>query len=319
MCTAISYCGKRHYFGRNLDLEYHYAEQVVVTPRNYPFIFCDGTSLHQHAAMIGMATVMDGYPLYYEATNEWGLSMAGLNFPGNAVYRTMQSELHNVAPYELITWLLCRCKTVAEAEVLLRKVNVCNIAFSEKLPPSPLHWLIADKDRSIVAEPRLDGLRIYENPVGVLTNNPAFPYHMQNLANYQNLTPGQAQNGFCPEGVTQYSNGMGAIGLPGDWSSGSRFVRGSFVKQYSVSQGDEISQFFHILSSVSMPAGSVLVKGKPEITRYTCCCDTGSGIYYYTTYNNPRITAVKMRSCPLDSGNLIAFDLRDAPDIRFEN
>lgn len=319
MCTAINYSGKHHLFGRNLDLEYHYAEQVIVTPRKYPFTFCDGSSLRSHASMIGMATVMDGYPLYYEASNEWGLSMAGLNFPGNACYRPRQSEGHNVASYELIPWLLCRCKSVAEAEALLRQVNVCNIAFSETLPPSPLHWLIADRHKAIVVEPRRDGLRIYDNPVGILTNNPPFPYHVQHLANYQNLTPEQPQNGFCPVGVRQYSNGMGAIGLPGDWSSGSRFVRAAFVKQHSMSEGDEISQFFHLLSAVSMPAGSVLVERKPEITRYTCCCDTESGIYYYTTYNNPRITAVKLRCCHLDDSNLIPFDLQDAPDIRFEN
>ena len=319
MCTAINYKTTRHFFGRNLDLEYHYAEQVVVTPRNYPFSFSDANSLKHHGAMIGMATVMDGYPLYYEATNEWGLSMAGLNFPGNAVFGRKQSEFHNVAPYELIPWVLSRCKTVTEAEIQLRKVNICNIAFSEKLPPSPLHWLIADGERSMVAEPRRDGLRLYENPLGILTNNPPFPYHMTNLANYQNLTAGLVQNSFCSCHVRQYSNGMGAIGLPGDWSSGSRFVRAAFVKQHSVSQGDEISQFFHILSAVSMPAGSVLVNGKPEITQYSCCCDTERGIYYYRTYNNSRISAVKMRSCSLDSSTLIRFDLRNNPDIHFEN
>ena len=112
---------------------------------------------------------------------------------------------------------------------------------------------------------------------------------------------------------------MGAIGLPGDWSSGSRFVRAAFVKQHSMSEGDEISQFFHLLSAVSIPTGSVLVEGKPEITRYTCCCDTESGVYYYTTYNNPRITAVKLRCCHLDDSDLIPFELQDAPDIRFKN
>ena len=82
MCTAISYQGKSsHYFGRNLDLSYSYQEQVVITPRNFPFSFRNGTQLQHHFAMIGMATVSDGYPLYYEATNEHGLSMAGLNFP----------------------------------------------------------------------------------------------------------------------------------------------------------------------------------------------------------------------------------------------
>lgn len=316
MCTAISYIGKRHYFGRNLDLEYHYTEQVLVTPRKFPFDFRNGTLLPQHFAMIGMATVIDGYPLYYEATNECGLSMAGLNFPGNAVYHPENKDSDNVAPFELIPWLLGQCKSVTEAEKLLQRTSIWMEAFHPKLPPSPLHWLISDCSRSIVLESMADGMHIYDNPLGVLTNNPPFPYHMLHLSDFSRLTPGDID---LPEGLTRYSNGMGAIGLPGDFSSASRFVRCAFVKEHSMAQDDDISEFFHLLASVSMPSGSVLVQGKPEITRYSSCCDTAAGIYYYRTYNNLRITAVRMHSCPLDSCRLFAFDLRETNDIYFEN
>ena len=96
MCTAISYRTKEHYFGRNLDLEYSYEESVVVTPRHYSFEFRKERQFPKHHAMIGMAYVVDDYPLYYDATNEKGLSMASLSFPGNAVYRSEQNDKYNV-------------------------------------------------------------------------------------------------------------------------------------------------------------------------------------------------------------------------------
>ena len=102
MCTAISYKNGDAYFGRNLDLERGYGEQVVITPRQYRFTMRHGAPIIHHYAMIGMAAVADGYPLYYDATNEMGLSMAGLNFPGNAVYHSYDPCKDNIAPFECI-------------------------------------------------------------------------------------------------------------------------------------------------------------------------------------------------------------------------
>ena len=102
MCTAITYKTKDHYFGRNLDLEYSYKETVTVTPRNYVFDFRKMGKLESHFAMVGMAYIADGYPLYYDATNEKGLSAAGLNFPENADYKAYCDGKENVAPFELI-------------------------------------------------------------------------------------------------------------------------------------------------------------------------------------------------------------------------
>ena len=106
MCTAITYSTKDHYFGRNLDLEHSYRTTVTITPRNYPLHFRRLADQEQHFAIIGMALVEGNYPLYFDATNEHGLSMAGLNFPGNAVYHPEKNDAYNVTPYELIPWIL---------------------------------------------------------------------------------------------------------------------------------------------------------------------------------------------------------------------
>ena len=255
MCTAATYCTKDHYFGRTLDYEVSYGESVVITPRNFPFVFRHTAPMEHHYAIIGMATVAGDYPLYYEATNEKGLSMAGLNFPGNADYKPLAAGKENVATFELIPWLLGQCATVAEAKVHLAEINLANTPFSEMFPVSPLHWILADRNEAITIESVKSGLQIYENPVGILTNNPPFDYQMTNLSNYLHLSTEQPENHFAPElGLAPYSRGMGMLGMPGDLSSASRFVRAAFTKLHSISgdtESESISQFFHILGAVA--------------------------------------------------------------------
>ena len=322
MCTALSMAAKHHFFGRNLDLEYGYQETVTVTARNFPFSFRKAAPLPHHYAMIGMATVAQGYPLYYEATNECGLSMAGLNFPKSAVYLPEQAGCDNIAPFEFIPWILGRCADTEQALSSLQRLNLINIPFSQELPLSPLHWIISDKHRCLVVEPMAQGLRIYENPLGVLTNEPPFDFHLHNLNRYLNLTSEPATDRSGME-LTAFSNGMGALGLPGDFSSTSRFVKAAFVKHNSVCPDDTescINQFFHLLSSVAMPRGSVhMGDRKYEITRYSSCCDADTGIYYYTTYENSRISAVDMHLEDLHSDQVRCYRLMDCPQIYLQN
>jgi choloylglycine hydrolase len=323
MCTAISYLSGSHYFGRNLDLEYNYQEAVTITPRNFPFIYRKVSKMSQHYAMIGIATVSNDYPLYYDATNEYGLSMAGLNFPGNAVYHEYAPDKDNITPFEFIPWILCQCKTVAQARDLISRLNLVNIPFSEEFPLSPLHWMISDKDESVVIESTAKGISIFDNPVGVLTNNPPFDFHMYHLSNYLSLTHEEPVNRFSNKiDLTPYSRGMGALGLPGDLSSSSRFIRAAFTKLNSVSDGTlsgDISQFFHILGSVAQQQGCVKVNDKFEKTIYSSCCDTEHGIYYYTTYENSQITAVNMLHEDLDSSKLKSYPLITQQQIRYQN
>ncbi|MDD6244779.1 MAG: choloylglycine hydrolase [bacterium] len=324
MCTAATYKTKDFYFGRTLDYEYSYKEEVTITPRNYEFKFRNVNNLTSHYAIIGMAFISDNYPLYYDAVNEKGLAIAGLNFVGNAYYNERQLNKENIAQFELIPYLLGSCSSVKEVKKLLEKINITNEPFSEELPLAQLHWIISDKEDCITLESVKEGLKIYDNPVGVLTNNPTFDKQLFNLNNYSGLSPKNKENTFNNKlNFDTYSRGLGALGLPGDLSSMSRFVRVAFVKMNSLSEENEIasvSQFFHILNSVDQQRGCCdLGNNKFEITIYTSCCNTDKGIYYYTTYNNHQITAVDMHKEDLNSSTLIHYPLITREQIRFQN
>ena len=315
MCTAITFKTKDFYFGRNLDVERSYNERVVVTPRKFPIKMRCVESLKTHYAMIGMATVIDDFPLYFEATNEKGLSIASLNFPENADYKALDERLNNITPFEFIPYILGKCKNIYEAQDELTKINLVNINFSKNLPLSPLHFIISDKTKSLTVESVKDGLKIYENPVGVLTNNPTFDFHLMNLNNYMTLSEAVAENKFSKNiEFNNYSLGVGALGLPGDFSSASRFVKATFVKYKSKSGSSEkesVNQFFHILDSVSMPKGCVLVRdGEYEYTRYSCCCNADKGIYYFKTYDEFNIEQVKLNSYNLNSSTLFEKNIK---------
>lgn len=324
MCTAATYQTKDFYFGRTLDYLFSYGEEVVVTPRPYPFSFRYLPEMTQHFAMIGMACVMDQYPLYYDAVNEKGLCIAGLNFPNNAYYQKAVSGKSNLAQFELIPWLLGQCSSVREVRMLLEDIVLTDDSFSRQLPPSPLHWIIADEHEAITVESVSEGLKIYENPVGILTNNPPFDQQIFLLNNYMNLSPKQPRNRFSEKlPLSTYCLGMGGLGLPGDLSSASRFVRASFTKMNSVSGDSEeesVSQFFHILGSVDQQRGcSEDENGKYEITLYTSCCNASKGVYYYTTYNNHQITAVDMHKEALEQGELVRYPVVDEQRIFYRN
>ena len=320
MCTAISFHAGSHCFGRTLDLEHDCIGTIAITPRNYPLPFRRLPVQKSHLAMIGMAAVAQEYPLYYDAMNELGLCAAGLLFTGNAHYLPEAEGKNNVAPFELIPFLLSQCATAAQARALLSQVNLAAIPFSDELALSPMHWMISDGRESIVIEPTQHGLAIWDNPVHVLTNNPAFDDQLTNLTQYMQLSPAAPQNTLFPGAdLEPFSRGMGAIGLPGDWSSQSRFVRAAYVRatsQCSPSPNEEISQFFHMLSAVHHVRGSVIVDGKPEITQYTSCMHAESGVYYYTTYDRSIITGVDLRLENLDAAQLIDYPvLRSAPPV----
>ena len=324
MCTAVTYKTKDFYFGRNLDYEFSYGDEVTITPRNFRLSFKEEGKINSHYAIIGMAYVTENYPLYYDAINEKGLGIAGLNFVGNAVYHEKEDGKYNITPYEFIPWILGQCSNVREAKQLIKNMNFLNKPFSDKLPLSQLHWIIADSDEAITVEPVEEGIKVYGNPVGVLTNNPPFDKQMFNLNNYMYLSNESHENTFAPQlNLESYSRGMGAIGLPGDLSSQSRFVRASFVKMNSISGNSElesVGQFFHILNSVEQQRGCChLGDGKYEITIYSSCCNATKGIYYYTTYNNHQITAIDMNKENLNSEIIVRYPIIEEEKIKYQN
>ena len=324
MCTAATYKTKDFYFGRNLDYDFSYGDEVTITPRNFELKFREEKSIKNHYAMIGMAHVAEDCPLYYDAVNEKGLGMAGLNFVDNAVYRKSADDKNNITHFEFITWILSQCATVREAKNLVERINILNTPFNDELPLAQLHWIISDRDASVTVESVEAGIRIYENPVGILTNNPPFDMQMFALNNYMNVSAKPPENKFSKVlNLKEYSRGMGALGLPGDLSSQSRFVRAAFVKMNSVSGDSEqesVSQLFHILHSVDQQRGCCdLGNGQYEITIYTSCCNADKGIYYYTAYNNHQITAVDIHKENLNGDKLIRYPLIKEEQINMQN
>lgn len=321
MCTSILLNGKNPIFGRNMDLYYQIELSVVIMPRNHEIKFRSAGDMKSHYAMIGMGMVKDDYPLFYEAVNEYGLGCAGLDFPGNAYYTdVMDPEKKNISPFELIPFILSSCKSVAEAVALLEKTHITALDFSPDMPLSPMHWHIADSSGSFVFEVTKRGQIIYDNPIGVMTNNPSFDFHLSNLSQYMNLTAENPLSSFLEKGIRPFSFGQGAFGLPGDFSSASRFIKAAFLVSNSDFEENDISQFFHILDSVAMVKGSVLTPdGNYDMTVYSCGVDLKKGIYYYKTFGNSRIQALSMKNVPLDGRELCVFSVDNVQNVQFVN
>lgn len=315
MCTAISFNSSRHLFCRTLDLDSSHGESVVCTPRSFRLNNRHRSSLLEHYAILGVGCVFDDTPLYYDAFNEKGLAAAALNFPGEAVYFPKRTGAINVASFELITAVLSQCASLSEATCMLEGANITDDSFSAALPTTPLHWIIADKSGSVTLESTVNGLRIYENPFGVLTNSPVFSYHTTHVADFIKTDSEPPENKITKGArLLRYSNGLGAMGLPGDFSSSSRFVRAVFLKNHSFGGG--VSSAFDIMDNLSVPRGAVITDtGKPFVTVYTSVADTDEKVYYFTTEDSRRIRAVNMSDEFMTSDSLSVFPMQEKEKI----
>lgn len=297
MCTAINDISKHHLFGRTLDLEYTLDEQVVITPRRYVFRFIHGEAAFEHYAIIGAAHVSDNIPLYYDGMNEKGLCAAALRLPALTHYHEKMPEKLNLASFELIPWLLCNFDSAKAAKKALEGVNITPESFSNALSTTPLHWIVGDSNEAFVVESVEGGLKIYDDPYGVLTNAPDFPTQIEMLEEH---------------------------GEPrlGDLSSSSRFVRAVNAKTFTLpteKTTPSISRFFHLMSTVNQPAGLFRADERQLRTVYTSCMDTKNQIYYFTTYDCRKIRAVRMKNAHLDLDTISAFPMKRKEWIHYLN
>ncbi len=321
MCTAVYLQGERPIFGRTLDLEYHYDECVALTPQRFSFAFRYEGECAFHPAILGTAHVCCGVPLYYDAMNEQGLSVAALHFPGCGVYHTPTSGKRALCSFEVIPFLLSHCSRVNEAVSLLRECVVTPDAFSAELPPTPLHWMIADVGRAVVVESLAQGLSICENDIGVMTNAPEFSWQERYLVQYSGLEAQPCTGALGKElSLSPFSKGSGAVGLPGDYTSPSRFVRAAFAKTYTqaTSGEDAVSRFFHVMDSVSVPNGCVRTEqGECVRTVYTACSDLTRGSYYFHTYEDRALRRVSFSGLDVRHEALQCFSMqKNAPLTR---
>ncbi len=289
MCTSIALKGL---FGRNMDIDYNFGECIVNTPRSFPLHFKTADAQEKHYAFIGTAAVIGNMSLYAEAMNENGLYIAALKFPENAYYNKAEVKGKiNLAPYEIIPFILGKCRNLSEAKTVLRECEIAEIPFSENLPLSPLHWHIADKNGSAVLEKTAEGMKIYDNPSNVLTNNPPFPFHIENRAHFIKLSP------YNPDPVAEKMLGLGTVGLPGDFTPSARFARADFLLRNTPENCKSASHFFHILDNVAIPEGAVVTPdGKYHCTTYSCCFDAEKLTYSCKTYDDMNIRTVTLNT-----------------------
>lgn len=294
MCTALAKIGERKLFGRTLDVPASYGEGIVITPRFLPLSFSDGSEAAEHLALIGMGILKDGKALYFDAMNEAGLCAAALNFPRLSKYFPPRKREKEIASYEFILKILSRCKSVFEAKLELCGAAINDLPFSKDTPTTPLHWIVADGNEAITVESTENGLSVYPNECGVLTNSPDFPFQEKRAAEFSAMsTKNPAPSSESP----YFSEGYGAFGLPGDFTSPSRFIRADFLGKSVLTEGDEVSSFFHIMDNLQLPSGAVTDEnGAPSKTLYTSCMDREQLVYYFHTYQNRRICAVRLET-----------------------
>lgn len=269
MCTtAAIHLNDRFIFARSLDLEYDFGDEVVLVPRNCPIKLRSGEVFLRHPAFIGMAAVVDNYPLLADGMNEYGLCIAGLRFPDSDSYaKIMRRGVTNLAPFEIIPYLLSMAKSTDEAVKLVLGSHIVDIPFNDSIENAPMHFHINDGVTGAIIELTDGRLHAHEDKVGVLTNSPPYPYQLYNLAHYLNLERGEPKNSH---GARVFGAGLMAHGLPGDYSSTSRFVKAAWLcRTREAPRGDEMAVAESFMRSVTPPYGSVIGDGgKIHYTRY---------------------------------------------------
>lgn len=312
MCTGIRFVDAEGnmYFGRNLDWTRSYGERVVVVPRaaKVPTAFSRSEDLDGGHTVIGMGIVVEGAPLFFDCGNDAGLAVAGLNFPQSARYAAEGEDgFVNVAAYEFPFWVVRNFSDVEGVRRSLDRVRVVAKTVNDNLPVANLHWLVADASGSIVVECVADGVRVWENDVDVLTNEPDFGWQRTNLRNYLTLSDGDpAAVAWGAAELAPFGSGAGMHGIPGDYSGPARFVKAAFVNShYPVQTGEaaNVTRLYRTLGAVAVPDGCAKMSdGRYEKTLYTSCFSPSTMTYYYATYDDPRIRAYPLSSVDLVSG-----------------
>lgn len=329
MCTGLALETKDglHLFGRNMDIEYSFNQSIIFIPRNFKCVNkSNKKELTTKYAVLGMGTIFDDYPTFADGMNEKGLGCAGLNFPVYVSYSKEDIEgKTNIPVYNFLLWVLANFSSVEEVKEALKNANIVDIPISENIPNTTLHWMISDiTGKSIVVEQTKEKLNVFDNNIGVLTNSPTFDWHVANLNQYVGLRYNQVPEfKLGDQSLTALGQGTGLVGLPGDFTPASRFIRVAFLRDAMIKNDKdsiELIEFFHILNNVAMVRGSTrTVEEKSDLTQYTSCMCLEKGIYYYNTYENNQINAIDMNKENLDGNEIKTYKYNKTLSINHVN
>ena len=329
MCTGLALETKDglHLFGRNKDIEYSFNQSIIFIPRNFKCVNkSNKKELTTKYAVLGMGTIFDDYPTFADGMNEKGLGCAGLNFPVYVSYSKEDIEgKTNIPVYNFLLWVLANFSSVEEVKEALKNANIVDIPISENIPNTTLHWMISDiTGKSIVVEQTKEKLNVFDNNIGVLTNSPTFDWHVANLNQYVGLRYNQVPEfKLGDQSLTALGQGTGLVGLPGDFTPASRFIRVAFLRDAMIKNDKDsidLIEFFHILNNVAMVRGSTrTVEEKSDLTQYTSCMCLEKGIYYYNTYENNQINAIDMNKENLDGNEIKTYKYNKTLSINHVN
>ncbi|HAT4288426.1 TPA: linear amide C-N hydrolase [Clostridium perfringens] len=329
MCTGLALETKDglHLFGRNMDIEYSFNQSIIFIPRNFKCVNkSNKKELTTKYAVLGMGTIFDDYPTFADGMNEKGLGCAGLNFPVYVSYSKEDIEgKTNIPVYNFLLWVLANFSSVEEVKEALKNANIVDIPISENIPNTTLNWMISDiTGKSIVVEQTKEKLNVFDNNIGVLTNSPTFDWHVANLNQYVGLRYNQVPEfKLGDQSLTALGQGTGLVGLPGDFTPASRFIRVAFLRDAMIKNDKDsidLIEFFHILNNVAMVRGSTrTVEEKSDLTQYTSCMCLEKGIYYYNTYENNQINAIDMNKENLDGNEIKTYKYNKTLSINHVN
>lgn len=318
-CTGIKLIAKDGTLvhGRTLEFGVPVKVSVVVVPRGYQFSGTtpQGKGLSYKAKYGAVGSISFNDIAIMDGMNEKGLAVGTFYFPGFAGYSKITSENQQKAlsPIEFSNWIVTQFATVEEVKSALQSVVIApTVVETWGNEPAPFHYIVYDKSgRSLVIEPINGKLTTYDNPLGVMTNSPTFDWHMTNLRNFINLTAKNAQP-IKIDNLTlaPFGQGSGMVGLPGDFTPPSRFVRAAIycinaIPSKNASEG--VYQAFHILNQFDIPMGlsrestGSSTKIASDYTQVTCVRDPESLKYYFKTYDDQSIKYVDLTAFDLNA------------------
>ncbi len=316
MCTAIYDNIGGAFLGRTLDVEKDYGQSAVSVPMGTELNTRYVGKVKYGFSVIGTAFMAGGVPLFFDGVNSEGLAACALNFGSSCSYHSARSDALNLASFEVIPYALAQFSTVTQIEQAFSSLNVTDDSFGN-LQPTPLHWIFADKQEAITVESVKDGTKIYKNEVGVLTNAPSFEYQLYRASEIMNLSNEGPRDNLTDGSLFRYSRGMGAIGLPGDSSSVSRFMRALFNKRFAESGGDGVTRMMHLFDSVGVTRGTVICEdGTPSFTAYTSVMDLDKKAYYFTTYGNRQMRGLSIKNSH-KCKQICAYPMKSEQKIKF--
>ena len=307
--------GRTIEFGTSLDMS------LAIIPRNYTFTqkstSVDPMNYKSVYAAAGVYCFDE--PRLIDGINEMGLCIGAFYFSGFAKYAkiTQKNCKHALSPIDFSNWILTNFASIEQVKEAIKEVVISDdilipgaVLKDWKGGQPPLHYIVYDKfDNCIVIEPFGDSLKVYENKLGVITNSPSFDFHLTNLNNYVNLSPKNVETNKLGDYLLKsFSQGSGMLGLPGDFTSPSRFIRAAFFSAGALTpfnSSEAVDQTFHILNQFDIPKGSISqeIRGKIyyDFTMLTTVKDTKNLESFFKSYKNQATQLIKLDTFDFNS------------------